>query len=113
MAVCPRVGCTLYTMLAWLFCLRITAGSKVEDTHRVENQHVLPIKQGLCILLARLCTDLSDALACVLLHAGCLVVPGLIDLHIHGYEHATPLGIDVDKYCLHRGVTTAVDAGRY
>ncbi|XP_065184156.1 deacetylase Atu3266-like [Sycon ciliatum] len=43
--------------------------------------------------------------------SGCLVVPGLIDLHIHGYEHATPLGIDVDKYCLHRGVTTAVDAG--
>lgn len=40
-----------------------------------------------------------------------LVVPGLVDLHIHGYQHATPLGIDVDHYCLGRGVTTAVDAG--
>ncbi|XP_062509682.1 deacetylase Oant_2987-like [Corticium candelabrum] len=42
---------------------------------------------------------------------GFLVVPGLIDLHVHGYQYATPLGIDVDHYCLGRGVTTAVDAG--
>eukprot|EP00118_Oscarella_pearsei_P001627 m.7951 g.7951 ORF g.7951 m.7951 type:complete len:430 (+) comp20104_c0_seq2:30-1319(+) len=40
-----------------------------------------------------------------------IVVPGLIDIHIHGYQYATPLGIDVDEYCLRRGVTTAVDAG--
>ena len=42
---------------------------------------------------------------------GLLVVPGLIDLHMHGYEHVTPLGIDVDHYCLGRGVTTALDTG--
>ena len=40
-----------------------------------------------------------------------LVTPGLIDLHVHGYHLVTPLGIDVDHYCLGRGVTTAVDAG--
>lgn len=43
--------------------------------------------------------------------AGKLVVPGLIDIHMHGYNHVTPLGIDTDHYCLGRGVTTAVDAG--
>jgi len=43
--------------------------------------------------------------------AGKIVTPGLIDLHIHAYQHVTPLGIDVDHYCLGRGVTTAVDAG--
>ena len=43
--------------------------------------------------------------------SGKLVTPGLVDLHIHGYHLATPLGIDVDHYCLGRGVTTAVDAG--
>ena len=42
---------------------------------------------------------------------GCLVTPGLIDLHIHGYQYATPLGINVDEACLSRGVTTVVDAG--
>jgi dihydroorotase len=42
---------------------------------------------------------------------GKIVTPGLIDLHIHGYHLATPTGIDVDHYCLGRGVTTAVDAG--
>ncbi len=42
---------------------------------------------------------------------GQLITPGLVDLHIHGYHHVTPLGIDVDHFCLGRGVTTAVDAG--
>lgn len=42
---------------------------------------------------------------------GKLVTPGLIDIHMHGYDAATPLGIDPDHYCLGRAVTTAVDAG--
>lgn len=41
----------------------------------------------------------------------CLVTPGLIDFHVHAYEHATPLGINIDKTCLARGVTTVLDAG--
>ena len=43
--------------------------------------------------------------------SGCIVTPGLIDSHVHAYQYATPLGIDVDKTCLARGVTTVVDAG--
>ena len=43
--------------------------------------------------------------------AGQIVTPGLVDLHVHGYHLATPLGVPVDRYCLGRGVTTAVDAG--
>jgi dihydroorotase len=43
--------------------------------------------------------------------SGMIVVPGLVDLHVHGYHHATPLGVDPDHYFLGRGVTTAVDAG--
>lgn len=43
--------------------------------------------------------------------SGCYVVPGLIDCHVHAYQYVTPLGIDVDEFCLRRGVTTAVDAG--
>ena len=43
--------------------------------------------------------------------AGQVVMPGLVDLHVHAYHLVTPLGMDVDHYCLGRGVTTAVDAG--
>ncbi|KAK3751644.1 hypothetical protein QZH41_020129 [Actinostola sp. cb2023] len=43
--------------------------------------------------------------------SGCLVTPGLIDLHAHLYEYATPLGVNPDNTCLARGVTTVVDAG--
>jgi dihydroorotase len=43
--------------------------------------------------------------------AGKLVTPGLIDLHVHVYEGATEAGINADRYCMGRGVTTAVDAG--
>jgi len=42
---------------------------------------------------------------------GKLVTPGLVDLHVHGYHLATPLGMDTDHHCLGRGVTTAIDAG--
>ena len=42
---------------------------------------------------------------------GCLVCPGLVDLHTHCFPGATPLGVVPDDYCLRRGVTTVVDAG--
>ena len=40
-----------------------------------------------------------------------LVVPGLVDLHTHVYPGVSHYGVDPDRYCLARGVTTAVDAG--
>jgi dihydroorotase len=42
---------------------------------------------------------------------GFLVVPGLVDLHTHVYRGVSHYGIDADRHCLGRGVTTAVDAG--
>ena len=41
---------------------------------------------------------------------GCLVTPGLIDLHVHVYPHV-PLGLDADPLCPAGGVTTMLDAG--
>ena len=32
---------------------------------------------------------------------GCVLVPGLVDLHTHLYQHATPLGTD-PQLCLAR-----------
>jgi dihydroorotase len=43
--------------------------------------------------------------------AGQIVVPGLIDLHVHGFNGISHWGLDLDPYCIARGVTTAIDAG--
>jgi dihydroorotase len=42
---------------------------------------------------------------------GLLVVPGLIDLHVHSFTGVIHFGVDPDKTCLARGVTTALDLG--
>jgi len=42
---------------------------------------------------------------------GSLVVPGLVDLHVHVYPGVADLSVEADPTCLGRGVTTAVDAG--
>jgi dihydroorotase len=43
--------------------------------------------------------------------SGKIVTPGLIDIHTHVFPYVGPYGIEPDPYCLHRGVTTVVDAG--
>ena len=43
--------------------------------------------------------------------AGHLVVPGLVDLHVHVYWGVADLSVEADPTCLGRGVTTVVDAG--
>jgi dihydroorotase len=42
--------------------------------------------------------------------SGCLVVPGLVDLHSHVFDGIGE-GVNADAYCLPRGTTTAVDGG--
>ena len=42
---------------------------------------------------------------------GQIVTPGLIDLHVHGFAGLSHWGLDLDPYCIARGVTTAIDAG--
>jgi dihydroorotase len=42
---------------------------------------------------------------------GLLVMPGLIDLHVHVYYGASHYGIEPDPHCLATGTTTVVDAG--
>lgn len=41
---------------------------------------------------------------------GLLVVPGLIDLHLHVYPHS-PFGLEPDPLCAANGVTTMLDTG--
>ena len=43
--------------------------------------------------------------------SGCLVTPGLVDLHSHVYWGGTSLGVDADRLAARSGTTTFVDAG--
>lgn len=42
---------------------------------------------------------------------GCLVLPGLIDIHTHVSRFATHIGVNPDIACIPNGVTTVVDCG--
>lgn len=53
----------------------------------------------------------SDASDAEVIHAeGCLVTPGLIDIHVHCYPAAS-LGLEPDILGIQRGATTILDAG--
>ncbi len=42
--------------------------------------------------------------------SGCVVTPGLVDLHMHLYPY-TEIGVLPDAFCLPNGITAAADAG--
>ncbi len=52
-----------------------------------------------------------DGAARVVDAGGCLVTPGLIDLHSHVYWGGTSLGVNADRLAVPSGTTTYVDAG--
>ncbi len=43
--------------------------------------------------------------------SGLVVMPGLVDLHVHVFWGVSHFGIEPDPNCVAKGVTTAVDAG--
>ena len=42
---------------------------------------------------------------------GCVVTPGLIDMHVHVYDGVAPISIPPDANCIAKGVTTVLDGG--
>ncbi|MBN1400827.1 MAG: amidohydrolase/deacetylase family metallohydrolase, partial [Anaerolineae bacterium] len=87
----------------------------------IKNGRVIDPSQGLDAPLdlalaggrvAALETDLDPGQARRTVDAtGLLVVPGLIDLHVHVHWGVSHYGVEPDLSCLARGVTTAVEAG--
>ena len=62
--------------------------------------------------VAHVAPDIPASQARRVIHAeGKIVTPGLIDSHIHVFPFVGPYGLEADPYCVHRGVTTVVDAG--
>lgn len=87
----------------------IRGGRVIDPANGVDEVADVAIRSGRIVAVEK---NLDPTLADQVYDArGKYVVPGLVDLHMHGFPYVTSTGIDVDEFCLRRGVTTAVDAG--
>ena len=86
----------------------IRGGDVIDPSQTLRGRRDVAIRDG---RVAALSETLRDVDARHVIDArGLLVVPGLIDLHMHGYTHS-PFGLDPDPLCPAGGVTTMLDAG--
>jgi dihydroorotase len=89
--------------------LMVLGGTVIDPTSGVHARRDVGVEGGRIIAVE---TALSAANARHVLDAtGCLVVPGLVDLHVHVYWGVADLSVEADPTCLGRGATTVVDAG--
>lgn len=87
----------------------IKDGFVIDPANDIQMQSDVLLENGL-VTAAR--SSIEPPSGCNVFDAsGCIVCPGLIDMHVHCFPSGSSLGIDPDKYCLPRGVTTVVDAG--
>jgi dihydroorotase len=102
--VVPRYDPTRYDTL-------IRGGIVVDPANQLENVMDVATKSGLIAAVEPPGT--IDPAACDVVYdaTGQLVMPGLVDLHAHGFQFFDSIGISFDEACLGRCTTTAVDAG--
>ena len=89
--------------------LLIKGGRVIDPSQSLDTVTDIAINDG---KIAAISPDIDSKEAVRTVRAvGQIVTPGLVDLHVHGFEGISQWGINLDQYCVARGVTTAVDAG--
>ena len=89
--------------------LLIKGGTLVDPAQNIHTNKDVAFSNG---IVAEVGNDLSKTDAHEVLDAsGCLVTPGMIDLHVHVFYGVSHYGIEPDPTCLAKGATTVVDAG--
>lgn len=89
--------------------LYITGGTVIDPASGLHARSDVRIDAG---RIAAVAPDLTPEPGADVLDAtDLLVVPGLVDLHVHVYRGVADLSVEADETCLGRGVTTAVDGG--
>lgn len=92
-----------------MFDLLIKGGRLMDPAGGVDEVQDVGLSQG---RVAAIGEDLSvEGAGQVVDAAGCLVTPGLVDLHSHVYWGGTSLGVNADRLAAQSGTTTYVDAG--
>lgn len=87
--------------------LLIKGGTVVDPGQRIHELMDVAVKDGKILEVS---PDIPESHAQRVVSAkGRIVTPGFIDIHAHCFEYFG--GMNADKYCLGRGVTTVVDAG--
>ena len=89
--------------------LLIKGGTLVDPAENLSGVRDVGFKAGRVAVVGE-CLDREDARE-VIDASGCVVTPGLIDLHVHVFAGVSHYGIEPDPTCLARGATTVVDAG--
>lgn len=91
------------------FDLLIKGGTLVDPAENLSGVRDVGFAEGRVAAVGE-CLDKDDSRE-VIDAAGCVVTPGLIDLHVHVFAGVSHYGIEPDPTCLARGATTVVDAG--
>jgi len=89
--------------------LVIKNGTVIDPAQGVHAKKDIAVAGG---KIAAIEDSISDANTHDVIEAeGLLVTPGLVDLHVHVWWGVAHLAVEADPACVHRGVTTAIDAG--
>lgn len=89
--------------------LLIKGGHVIDPAQHIDGVMDVAVLSG---KIARLAPRISPNEARQVIQAeGKIVTPGLIDIHCHVFPYVGPYGVQADPFCVHRGVTTVVDAG--
>ena len=89
--------------------LLLKGGRVIDPSQGVNAQMDVAVAGG---VVSEMAADIDPAGALRVIDArGCVVAPGLIDLHTHVYEGVNQNGINPDLAGVRSGVTTLVDAG--
>ena len=89
--------------------LLIKGGTLIDPAQNIHANKDVAFSNG---VVTEIGDDLSKTGALEVLDAtGCLVTPGMIDLHVHVFYGVSHFGIEPDPTCLAKGATTVVDAG--
>ncbi|MEQ8785764.1 MAG: amidohydrolase/deacetylase family metallohydrolase [Pirellulaceae bacterium] len=86
----------------------LRGGEVIDPSQQLRGVRDVAVREGKIVEIAE---RLRDVEAVHTIDArGLLVVPGLIDLHVHVYPHCS-IGLDADSLCPAGGVTTMLDTG--